>query len=95
MPRKAHLRPCVKCLLLSSFQNWNLNRNSQYQTAWTYSASEVVTCWQGRCLHMHAKTGIFYNILLGTHQIAQKRLYGHMREVVDLQELIWSFVPVT
>ena len=80
MPRKTRLRPCVKCLLLSSFQNWNLNRNSQYQTAWTYSDSEVVTCWQGRWLHIHAKTGIFLqHFVENTLDSTEETIWTHKR----------------
>lgn len=81
MPRKPHLRACVKCLLLSSFQNWNLNRNSQYQTAWTYSDSEVVTCWQGRWLHMHAKIDrhIFTFFVGNTSDGTEETIWTHKR----------------
>ena len=82
-------------MLLSRYQNWNLNRNSQYQTAWTYSGSEAVTCCQGRWIHMHAKTGTFLQLFVVNISDSTEETNGHKIEVVDIQELILSFVPVT
>ena len=49
----------------------------------------------GQMVHMHAKTGTFLQLFVGNISDSTEETNGHKREVLDIQELILSFVPVT